>query len=812
MRIFSFILSTLITLALVYVLDRKWDAVPPLGKFLSPQQGFWQNAEPTGTHANEHLVFKDLKGKVNVYMDDRLVPHVFAEQEEDAYFVQGYLHAKHRLWQMEFQTFAAAGRVSEFLGSDPRFIRFDREQRRLGMVYGAEKAVQAMEADPFTKSCVDAYTAGVNSYIRSLTAGSLPIEYKLLDYRPELWSNFKIGLFLKQMSKNLAGGANDLEYTNAKAVFSASDLSLLYPDLSDSSVSIVPSGATFRQPLAEPQAPPTADSLYFGNDTSVQAVEISRPNRLNGSNNWAVSGQKTASGAPILCNDPHLGLTFPAIWYEMQLTTPQMNVYGATFPGSPSVIIGFNDSIAFGFTNAQRDVKDYYQVRFRDDSKKEYWFENSWQPTTLRIEQVRVRDAATLLDTVAYTYFGPVLFDGGFASEATDRTGLAVRWIAHEPSNESWMWLKLNRAASYADYEEAIRGYVAPGQNMLFASREDIALRQQALFPARWYGQGLYIMPGEDSSYRWQGMIPQEENPHILNPIGEFIQSANQRPVDAAYPYFIPGDYIVSRGITLSRRLTDMQKVTPQDMMRLQNDVYDPFAAAAVPLLLQNVDSNRLNDTERRYLGLVSTWDFQATAESKAPTVFNSWWKHLAGRIWTDEFARVKGKSVLPENQTLLEALLRDSSFHFIDNITTSETETLAQQVTAALQEAGAELQQSETTTELTWWKQKNTSVYHLLRTLLPFARTGLQVGGWSTTVNAVTDDHGPSWRMVVHLTNPVEAYAVYPGGQSGNPGSPFYDSFLDTWTAGKYYNLWLMKETEKGDPRIRCTLTFSNT
>ncbi|MBO9683487.1 MAG: penicillin acylase family protein, partial [Flavisolibacter sp.] len=180
MRVIPLIISTTVTLALVFALNKRWGSIPAIGKFLSPQQGFWQNAEDAHSNLDENLSFKDLKGKVSVYLDDRLVPHVFAENDEDAYFVQGYLHAKYRLFQMELQTFAAAGRISEHLGNDPRFINFDREQRRSGMVYGAENALKAFESDPVSKKVCDAYTAGVNAYISSLTESSLPVEYKLL--------------------------------------------------------------------------------------------------------------------------------------------------------------------------------------------------------------------------------------------------------------------------------------------------------------------------------------------------------------------------------------------------------------------------------------------------------------------------------------------------------------------------------------------------------------------------------------------------------------------------------------------------------
>lgn len=813
MRIIPFISSLVITMALIFVLNKKWGSIPALGTFLSPQQGFWQNAEPTGAALNEEISCSELKGKVNVYLDDRLVPHVFAENDEDVYFIQGYLHAKYRLWQMEFQTIAAAGRVSEFLGSDPRFIRYDREQRRLGMGYAAENALNAINADTESKKFFDAYTNGVNAYIRSLTESQLPVEYKLLGYKPEPWSNLKTALFLKMMSKDLAGYDRDLEFTNEKSVFSLQQMALLYPQLSDSSLPIIPKGTAFEAPGVVPVKPATADSLYFGNDTTLRVREVNKPNPNNGSNNWAVSGSKTKSGAPILCNDPHLGLSLPSIWYEMQLSTPTMNVYGATFPGSPSVIIGFNDHIAFGFTNAQRDVKDYYQIRFKDASKTAYWFNGKWEPTKLRIEEIKVRDAAPFYDTVAYTVFGPVMYDEDFTVDSTNHNAIALRWSAHDPSNEGAMWFKLDRAKSYDDYLAAIKDFTCPGQNMLFASKTgDIAIWQQARFPARWEGQGLYLMPGEDSSYMWQGFIPQPENPHILNPPGGFIQSANQRPVDSTYPYFIPGNYIVPRGIVLANRLEQMQQVTPDDMKDLQLDYSSPAAAAIVPLFLKYVDETSLNEKERSYLSLVKSWDFRATPDSKATTIYQAWMDSLENLVWSDEFAQIKAATVRPGEQTLIEALLKDSAFQFIDDITTPQTETINQQVTKAFRLASKGLADEEAKDELLWWKRKNTSIYHLLKTaVLPFARTGLHVGGWSNTVNAITHDHGPSWRMVVHLTNDTEAYGVYPGGQSGNPGSKFYDSFIDDWANGRYYRLWMMKEAEANDKRVIGKLSFSN-
>ena len=811
MRIVPFIISTVVTIALVFTLNKKWGSIPPIGKFLSPQQGFWQNAEATDCDRNENLSFKNLKGKVSVYLDDRLVPHVFAQNNEDAYFVQGYLHAKHRLFQMELQTFAAAGRISEHLGNDPRFINFDREQRRSGMVYGAENALKAFESDSVSKKICDAYTAGVNAYINSLSESSLPLEYKLLDFKPEPWSNLKIALFLKQMSKTLAGYDNDLQNTMTKPKLSFDDLMQIDKQVPDSLVPIIPKGTAFDAPGITPVKPANADSLYFEKNDTANIIQYSKPKPINGSNNWAVSGKKTKSGAPILCNDPHLELTFPSVWYEMQITTPEVNVYGVTFPGSPNVIIGFNDNIAWGVTNAQRDVRDYYQIQFKDETRKEYMYNGEWKETEFKIDTIKVRGGTDVYDSVAYTVFGPVIYDRTFAKELSRNKAIALRWTALDPSNEGMTFYKLNRAKNYDEYLDAIKTFECPGQNFVFASKQgDIAIWQQGKFPARWYGQGMYLMPGIDSSYQWQGFIPQNENPHAHLDSG-FVESANQRPVDSTYPYFIPGNYITARGISIARNLSKMEGITIDDMMALQNNYYSVFAEEARPMLLKYVRENDLDADAKKYLDLVLNWDLYTTPNSTATTVFQTWIDSLEVGIWKDEWTKDSFALPKPTEQTLIEWINKDSAFKYIDNINTPQKETINDLVTQALQKAVPELKKEEAEGTLEWTKHKNPMIYHLLKTaVMPFARK-IPVGGWSNVINAVTDTHGPSWRMIVQLSNPTEAYGVYPGGQDGNPGSKFYDNFVDTWATGKYYRLWMMKENESKDKKIIGTLTFTN-
>ncbi|HMX38488.1 MAG TPA: penicillin acylase family protein, partial [Ferruginibacter sp.] len=549
-------------------------------------------------------------------------------------------HAKFRLWQMELQTFAAGGRASEIIGE--KALEHDREFRRLGMVYAAEIALNELEKDPVIKAQCDAYTEGVNAYIETLTESSLPVEYKLIGYKPEKWSNLKTCLFLKYMSYDLAAREDDMEMTSARSYFSADDFSKLYPSLQDSLDPIIPKGTVFEKQKVFPVAPPGADSVYLNNKVA-SIAGIGKPDRDNGSNNWAVSGSKTKSGAPILCNDPHLGLNLPSLWYEIQLSTPNFNAYGVSFPGAPGVIIGFNDSCAFGFTNGGRDVRDYYEIKFKDDSRQEYMFNGQWQKTKFRVDTIRIKGAASFIDSVAYVQLGndwcPVMFDKSFGGvRINNHAYYAVRWKAHDPSNELRIFNMLDHAKNYADYQAAVTNLHTPGQNCVFACKNgDIAIRTQGEWPAKWKGQGDFVMPGTDTAYLWQGMIPQDEVPFQYNPERGFVSSANQKPVDdSTYHYYLGRDYPVYRGIAINRRLREMTGITPQDMMALQTDNLDVCAQMLQPLFLANIREAELDASGKKYLDIYRQWNCRNDMGSKGPTVFERWWHAFEGLVYDD--------------------------------------------------------------------------------------------------------------------------------------------------------------------------------
>lgn len=821
MRILPFLLSGICTAGLVVALNTQLPAggskTPRLGYFLSPQLGFWQNAEPVNAGFDGELKLPMLKDKVDVYMDDRLVPHVYAANDLDAYYVQGYLHAKFRLWQMEFQTRVAGGRLSEILGEER--LPIDRMFRRLGMVYGAEQTLANMEKNPEMKATVEAYAEGVNAYISSLKPQEIPFEYKLLDYKPEKWTPLKTYLFLMFMSYDLTarGATADLQMTNAKNYFGFDDFDKLYPNVQDSLDPIVPKGTAYGTAAIVPQAPASKDSLYLGKGTNNSTALLPMvPDKDNGSNNWVVGGTKTKSGRPILSNDPHLGLNLPSLWYEMQIHTPTHNTYGASFPGSPAVIIGFNDSIAWGVTNAGRDVLDYYDIKFKDSTLSSYYYNGEWVEAGHRQEVIRIKGKPDLVENMAMTVFGPVMYDKSYKNISTEGKYLAIRWTAHKAGTGLQTFYQLNRAKNYNDYLDAISRWECPGQNFAFASKTgDIAIKQQGAFVARWNRQGDFIQPGTDTAYAWQGMIPVTENPMMVNPVRGFVSSANQMSTDSTYPYYLgaANNFPLYRGIIINRKLAEMSMITPEDMQRLQADNYNVFAEMARPVLLRNLDENGLTAEEKKYVDILKNWDLRNDINAKGATVFKCIWDSLEAAVWGDEIRKSQLPLPKPDASTLLETLLRnDSSFRFMDDINTSgKTETFGDDLLTAIKKATPHLKQLEAENKLEWAKMKDTKVNHLLK-IPGLSRLHLPIGGGEHIINATKETHGPSWRMIVHLTDEIEAYGVYPGGQSGNPGSKYYDTFVDYWAAGKYYRiLFLQQAAAAKHERIKWHMSFTN-
>jgi len=292
----------------------------------------------------------------------------------------------------------------------------------------------------------------------------------------------------------------------------------------------------------------------------------------------------------------------------------------------------------------------------------------------------------------------------------------------------------------------------------------------------------------------------------MIDPDRGFVSSANQVPVDTSYPYFLGSDFPPYRGLIINRLLAEKSSITPADMMKLQTENYDVFAEMARPLLLRYIDESKLDETGKGYLNTFKLWKLRNDPGEQGPVIFKYWWTHLSEEVYDDEFSKTTLPLMRPFESTLLEALIKDSTYSFIDNVNTPDKETIEQVITASFLKSVPDMIQAGKDDKLTWGKFKDTWARHLLR-IPALSRMHLPIGGGTHCINAAKQFHGPSWRMIVHLTNKTEAYGVYPGGQSGNPGSPYYDNFVDSWAAGKYYPLWVMDMGEIRDKRIKWTM-----
>jgi penicillin amidase len=851
------VLPLLLTIAVIYLLDHPLGgSLPALGRLIDPLNGAMAAAEPVDENFNKSLKMPGLQAPASIWLDTSLIPHIRAGNDHDLYYAQGYIHAYFRLWQMDMQTRAAWGRVSEVAGA--KAIDFDRGMRREGMVWGAQASLKAMEAEPRTKAMLDAYRDGINTYIHSLNYRALPLEYKLMSFAPEDWTNLRTALLMKYMARDLTGKTDDIAYTLLRDQLGQQQFDFLFPERIKGSKPVIPDGTKHEAAsLPEPPVPEGDIWTHFDSSKAVaanQQAPIAEQESGIGSNNWAISGKHTASGKPILCNDPHLGLNLPSLWYEMQLTAPGINTYGASLPGAPGIVIGFNDKISWGFTNNYRDVKDFYEIREVNvhslpappppnegeasyylkhpqvDRSKEgllfggryYEFSGGAYPLHSNVEVIKVKGQGDVLDTVLYTIHGPVTYDPSFPDPAKSGKLLACTWMAHRGSNELLATYLLNRAGDYSSFTQAITHFECPAQNIAYADGAgNIAIWGQGQFINKWKDQGKYVMKGTDSSTLWGANIPMSENPHVLNPAQGYVASANQQVTDSTYPYWYNGSFVEWRSWEINDRL---ERTFPeQKAYAYREEAFTGLLFTAPPLY-----QNFFQTDARSYLAYSltpmwrdSTWPINLARaflnggyvdlyeSDTIGTYFQVFWSQLYKDIWQDEFPNPAGK--YPSSEVTVQLLRSDSTSKYYDDRKTQQVESLRDIVQRAIKETRDSVNKlknieetaklvNDSTSPLAWYKVKNTTLTHLAK-LPAFSYSGLKIGGWSNTINAVTGNHGPSWRMIVEMDSIPKAYAIYPGGQSGNPGSKHYGDFVQQWVEGKYHAIQFLTAAIKNNP-----------
>ncbi len=800
--------SLAVTCILIYLLSSNHPfgvQLPPVGRFFSPFSGFWQNAENKEVYSDQVLTLPGLESPVEVVFDERLVPHIFAKNPVDAAYVQGFLHARFRLWQMDISTRAAGGFLSEIVGEAG--LRNDKEQRRKGMVFAAERTVEKWRNSEQDWPFIQAYADGVNAWIEQLAPKDYPLEFKLLNYKPEKWTPLKSALFFKKMAETLCGRSDDVEATLTFNRIGRESFEFLFPEHNPRQSPVIPAGTPWDfEPLPVPPLP-EKQSMIGGLDPGFRPQQ---PLPFMGSNNWALSGTKTQSGFPILCSDPHLQLTLPSVWFEIQLHTPDWNAYGVSFPGLPGIPIGFNEHIAWAETNVEQDVLDWYAITWVNEDKTRYLVDDQPLEVEIREETIFVRDKDPVIERVKYTIWGPVVKE----NLEEPHVDLAMKWIAHDPPSDGPFYdvgafLHLMKAQNYSDYSRALEQYSNPAQNFAFAARDgDIALRVNGRLPLRRQGQGKFVQDGSTLGAQWPGFIPMAHIPQIKNPERGYVASSNQASTAPDYPYYYFGYFDDYRGRYINSVLDAQKKFSAREMATLQNDNYSLKAGEGLPKLIALLDVSGLDDRGKNVLDTLKAWNYRFNAGAKAPIAFEEWFER-AGKLTFDELAEDGSEPPLyPEDWRFLELLENHPNDSIFDLRSTPEQENAGGMVTRAFREMVEELGDQWADPAYTWAAYKSTEIRHLAN--LPGMGSGrLAVGGYGDAPNAISRTAGPSWRMIVELGPEIRGQGIYPGGQSGNPGSSYYDNMIGKWSKGEYQELFFMKSADDRRKPVLFTMKF---
>ncbi|MEZ5025145.1 MAG: penicillin acylase family protein [Chitinophagales bacterium] len=781
----SGIILAVVLIVLLFFLNKPIGQLPAIGMFFSPTHGFWKNATSKETKKTS-IEIKALNGTATVVYDELGVPHIFADNEADLFYAQGYVEAKDRLWQMEFQTLAAAGRLTEIVGE--KALPLDQFSRRIGIVRAAEAALVEAKKNATSNMMVESFTKGVNAYIKQLKKADLPLEYKLIGYEPENWTPLKCALLMKFMAKDLTYYDADVEYTNALHLYGKEIFEKLYPDFPPPALDpIIPVGTKWNFRSVDTFSTKTNTNLY----SALYAKPYSEfyPSKFLGSNNWSVNGSKTASGKPILCGDPHLGLNLPSIWYAVQLHCPTINVEGVTIPGAPGVIIGHNENIAWSVTNAERDVINNYSVEYNADKTK-YKFGNEFIPFDYDVEVYKIKGGKDVTDSIRMAKVGSIVYDEHFG-KIDDKKHIATYWRAEEPSNEIMAFYYLNKAKNQQDYLKAIDYFACPGQNFVYADKENnISIKQQGNFMLRTNaGDGSFVTPLADANLaQLKARIPSDQNPYILNPERGFCSSANQNPVGKAYPYLTNGRYENYRNRVINSTLANAQNITWKDMAALQNNNLSLLAKEILPTLLTYISVDN-DETANKIFGALKVWNYEADIALTAPSYFYKFWSLIEATTY-DEMSDSKASFILPENYNTANLIINEPKLSIFDIKNTDTIETAKNVINIAFQKTVEYFKSHnvENKNSVLWQHYKHTSVTHLAE-INAFSITDIPIGGYNNIVNAAAEKTGPSWRMIVDFkTGKPQCYAVYPGGQTGNVGSKDYTEFIDKWSKGEYY------------------------
>jgi len=741
-----------------------------------------------------------LKSSVTVRRDERAIPYIEAANEEDLYFAQGYVTASDRLWQMDLLRRTGRGELSEIFGRD--VLEEDKQYR----AYGFTKLSDSLlgECSPAMRAALEAYARGVNAFIDSRDDKTIPLEFRLLKYKPRAWSPADSIIIGKTFSVTLSTTWQSDIMRAALADLPADRRDALLPETSPLDVPLVGSDGAKKKTAAAPSPPsPRLRAAVTERDVGalVSAMRTSRRSLervglyAEGraiSNNWVVSGKHTATGKPLLANDPHLSPSAPSIWYMSHLSTPGMRVAGVTIPGAPGIIIGHNERIAWGLTNLQADVQDLYIERFDREDPKRYKTPTGWREAEVRREQIKVRrgmaDAAT--DTVefeiAVTEHGPIILQQGGNHYALRWTALDAKSVAFET------FYRINHARNWDEFRAALRTYVEPAQNFVYADvNGHIGYYGAGKIPIRKTGDGSLPYDGSTGAGEWTGLIPFEKLPQLYDPSSGIIVTANNRVVGRDYSYVLTREWASPYR---ARRILDLlqskRKLAADDFRAIQGDTYS-FAGAifAREVVKVSRDSAQASDADdwRETLRLFESWDGHVKPESRAPVLAAEMRRAFRRRILAAAVGPARVERYAWGNvDTFVDRIITERPREWLPAGFKDYTELLR----ACHKDAREALIKLLGADESQWrWGHPAYAQARFPHPLAPAPFVGQQFKiapfpqtGSSSSLTTVNVGAGVSMRFIADTNDWDRAQQGIPLGQSGDPSNPHWADQLADW------------------------------
>jgi len=751
---------------------------------------------------NGELALPGLSGLVEIVRDANAVPHIFAKSSRDAYFALGFAHAQDRLWQLEMNRRIGSGRLAEAFG--PAALDNDKFLRTLGIRRTAQAIYRNL--DTVTGDRLRAYAAGINALLAT-RHGSLPVEFLITGITPEPWTPVDSICWQIMMAWDLGGNWSSelLRLRLAKRLTNAQIDQLLPPYPGDAATQL-----------------PNLHQLYAGLDIDTTRLAMAAPPSLPegaGSNNWVVAGTRSATGKPLLANDPHLGLAAPAIWYFAHLDAPDLHVIGATLPGLPAVVLGRNQRIAWGFTNTGPDVQDLFIEKTDPTDNANYVAPDGPRRFDVVEERIKIKGAPDLVLRVRISRHGPMISDviKGAASPLPPSLGLAFQWTALSSEDRTIVaGDKLARAANWQDFLTAVRDLHSPEQNIVYADVDgNIGFIAPGRVPIRKSDNdlhGLAPAPGWDARYDWAGFIPLEQLPQQFNPSSGKIVTANQKITPDGYPYWITSEWAPPYRATRINALLDAIPTHSLASFRhIQGDTQSQVAQELLPFILR---SAARGEKEREALALLKHWNGDMLADAPQPLLLHAWLREFTRLVYKDELGDLFAGAWDQRSVFMLNVLRNaNGEARWCDDVSTPMTETCDMQIARALSLAIRDLQRRYGDDMSKWrWGEA-----HIARsTHRPFSGKAVLGALFDITVpspgdtytinvgrNTIKDEqepfanrHAPSLRAIYDLGDLDRSLFMHSTGQSGNRLSPHYNDLSKRWVCMEYLPM-TMKRTD---------------